>query len=96
MPGLGLHDDIWSAVLIKLDFRSKLACERVSRQLRGLLRHPALWPSFDLTFEQLVGNDNELLLKDIETPAGRCAYTNLPASLDSSNKLSVGPLQCGL
>ena len=71
---ISLPDGIWWLILRKLDFRSKLQCERVSKQLYGLLKGPRLWPEYDLTLEQLVEADhNNTPFHEIKTPAARCA-----------------------
>ncbi|KAK9804505.1 hypothetical protein WJX73_000729 [Symbiochloris irregularis] len=67
---ISLPDGVWTLILYKLPFHSKVCCERVNRQLRGLLRQPASWQKIDVTLEQLVGVSNMLILRSIMTPAG--------------------------
>ena len=70
---MSLPNGAWAIILGKLDFRSQVQCERTCRQLHGLLSRPGLWHHIDLTLEQLVGADNHKLLKDLRSPAARCA-----------------------
>ncbi|KAK9785871.1 hypothetical protein WJX73_004958 [Symbiochloris irregularis] len=68
---VNLPDSLWFRILELLDFRSRVVCERVCRQLNGLLRKPGIWNDIQLTLEQLVGADNREWTKDLRTPAAR-------------------------
>lgn len=68
---INLPDGCWQLILSKLTFLERVRCERVSRQLRGLLAGPDLWPRFDLSLEHLVGNTNNDWWHDPRTPAAK-------------------------
>lgn len=67
-----LPESLWYQILDWLDFRDKLSCTMVNRQLHGLLSKPGLWGNIHVTLENLVGNDNERWDKELRSPAARC------------------------
>lgn len=66
-----LPDDLWICILERLDFRSRLTCERVSRQLYKLLNQRGLWRDMQLSLEELNGSDNDFTFSELVSPAAR-------------------------
>lgn len=71
-PAHRLPDGAWCRILGRLDFQSRVNCCMVNRQLHDILSRPALWPSIELTFAQLVSLDDDFFKDDLRTPAARC------------------------
>ncbi|KAK9795570.1 hypothetical protein WJX73_003460 [Symbiochloris irregularis] len=76
---LSLPDSVWYRILKASDFKSKVRCERVNRQLNNLLKQPGLWSDIELTLENLVG-DNDSLYKERLSPAARWTLARMSTS----------------
>ncbi|KAK9791803.1 hypothetical protein WJX73_000097 [Symbiochloris irregularis] len=91
---LSLPDGVLYLVLDLLDFRSKVCCELVSRQLYSLLNRPGLWPRIEVTLQQLLGSDDSRAGSLTRTSAARWILARVEARGSATHIHLQGAADC--